>query len=234
MDFKQDLLRYGQQDAATLTEEQRLEKIDKTISSSFAWVGWLLVISFGIAYAMATGALPIPFTSTAMWASWIAGLGIIFFMGWKWQSLSYHTMAALLIAFAVLEWYWLTGVFYAYDLWSIYNVFLSAGAMFLVLSVVWYKTDIDIVRVWPILFVALIWLIVAMLVNSFILQNAQFDIWISVIWLIIFAGFIIYDMNVLKQQALMDDRRVPLLIALGLFINFINIFLFLLRLMWND
>lgn len=234
MDFKQELSQYGQQFATTLTEEQRLERIDRTISSSFAWVWALLLLSFATAYGMATNLIPIPFSTTAMWISWIAWLGLIFFMWWKWRSLSYQTIATLLIIFALLEGYWLTGIFYAYSLWSIYNVFLSAGTMFLVLAVIGYKTNIDIVRVWPILFVALIWLIVAMLVNTFLIQNTEFDLWISIIGLVIFAGFIIYDMNVLKQQALMDDRRVPLLIALGLFINFINIFLFLLRLVGND
>lgn len=234
MNFKQDLLNYGQQDWIALSEQQRLEKIDKTISSSFARVWWLLLISFATAYGIASGLLPVPFSSTSMWISWIGWLGLIFFMGWKWQSLSYSTMATLMVVFALLEWYWLTWVFYAYDLWNIYNVFLTTGAMFVALSVIWYKTNIDVARVWPVLFVALIALIVAMLVNTFLLQDSQFDVWISVIGLVIFAWFIIYDMNVLKQQALMDDRRVPLLMALWLFINFINIFLFLLRLMGND
>jgi len=75
-------------------------------------------------------------------------------------------------------------------------------------------------------------LIVGMVVNAF-WGNATFDIRLSVIGLILFAGLIIYDMNVLKQQALIDDSRIPILMSLGLFINFINIFLFLLRIFGN-
>jgi FtsH-binding integral membrane protein len=71
------------------------------------------------------------------------------------------------------------------------------------------------------------------MVANFFIASAAFDVWISVIGLVIFAWFIIYDMNVLKQQALVDDDRIPLLMSLWLFINFINIFLFLLRLMWG-
>jgi len=100
--------------------------------------------------------------------------------------------------------------------------------MFFGLAVAGYYLHIDVARVGPILLTALIVLIIGMVVNAF-RGNATFDLWLSVIGLILFAGLIIYDMNVLKQQALVNDDRITILMALGLFINFINIFLFLLR-----
>jgi len=69
-----------------------------------------------------------------------------------------------------------------------------------------------------------------MVINMF-WGNEQFNIWISIIGVVIFSGLIIYDMNVLKQQALVADERLPLLMAMSMFLNFINLFLFLLRLM---
>ena len=78
--------------------------------------------------------------------------------------------------------------------------------------------------------IGLVSLLVALLINLF-WQNQQFDIWVSVIGVVIFSGLIVYDINILKQQALVDDDRIPLLMSLGLFLNFINLFLFLLRLL---
>jgi FtsH-binding integral membrane protein len=75
----------------------------------------------------------------------------------------------------------------------------------------------------------LVALIIAMVANYFI-ASAAFDLWITIIGLVIFAGLVIYKMNVLKQEAMIDDERMPLVSAMGLFITFLNIFLFLLRL----
>ena len=121
-------------------------------------------------------------------------------------------------------------MFRTYSLGNIYQVFLAAAGFFLLLAFVGYSVKVDVSKVGPVLMVALIALIVAMVANYF-MQNPIFDIWLSVIGIVVFAGFIIYDMNILKQQALTSDNRIELLMALGLFINFINIFLFLLRLM---
>ena len=78
--------------------------------------------------------------------------------------------------------------------------------------------------------VGLIALVIAMVVNMF-RGNEQFNIWISLVGIVIFSGLIIYDLNVMKQQALVNDDRLPLLMAMSMFLNFINLFMFLLRLM---
>ncbi len=233
MNFKQELAGYWVQQTAILTEQQIKEKIDTTISNTFARLAWLLLISFWIAYAAWVWIITLPISAPLYRGSWIAWLWIIFWISMKRQSLQYNTIALLLVVFALLQWYGLSWVFMIYSLWSIYNVFLTTWIAFGVLAVIWWKTDIDITRVWPILMGALIWLIIAMVINMF-WWNAQFDIWISIIWLVIFAWFVLYDMNLIKQQALFMDNRTPLLISLWLFINFVNIFLFLLRLIWNE
>lgn len=232
MSFKEQLLQYNQSSTMYLTEQQIEHKIESTIAQTFAWMWWCLFLAFGIAYATSQGILPLPVNGPLMMWSWVAWLGVIFFMSWKWQSLSYSTLALLLILFAFLEWYWLTWVFLSYSMWNIYNVFLTTSAMFGVLAVIGYTMKINTARVGPILMAALIWLIISMVVNMF-WMNQTFDLWISVIGLVVFAWFIIYDMNILKQQALIGDKRISILMALWLLINFVNIFLFLLRLMWG-
>lgn len=232
MNFTEELLSKWRIGLAWRSETEIKSKIDQAISTTFAWMAWLLFIAFGLAYGISTWIVPIPLHWTAIMISAFGWLGLVFWISYRRQNMSYQTLAALLIGFAVLEWYWLAWIFLWYGLWAVYQAFLSATIMFAVLAFAWYYLKIDVARVGNILMIWLVALIIAMVANFFI-ANAAFDIRISVIWLVIFAWFIIYDMNVLKQQALVDDERIPLLMSLGLFINFINIFLFLLRLMWG-
>lgn len=228
--LKQQLLHHNRADALNLSEAELQARVESTIAKTFGRVGVTLLLAFGTAYSLSLGLLPIPVSPTMFWVSWIGGLGLILWMSFRWQTMSYTTLSILLLAFGLLEGYGLTGVFLAYEMGSIYQVFLTTSFLFLGLAIAGYYLHIDIAKVGPVLLVSLIALIIAMVVNMF-WANAQFDIWLSVIGLIIFAGFIIYDMNVLKQASLHGDNRIEILMALGLFINFINIFLFLLRLM---
>jgi len=62
-----------------------------------------MLVAFGIAYAGGTGLIDLPGSSSLYWMSWIAGLGIIFLMNMKRQSMSYATLAGLLLLFGVLQ-----------------------------------------------------------------------------------------------------------------------------------
>jgi len=79
---------------------------------------------------------------------------------------------------------------------------MSSTILFGVLALVGYHTKIDVARVGPVLFWSMIALIVSLLINAFVLQSSGLDMMLSVIGIVIFSGFIIYDMNILRQQAL--------------------------------
>lgn len=190
----------------------------------------MLILAFGVAFGISSGYLPIPFTMLWFRIATIWWFWLIMRVSRRWQTMSYQTLSGALIAFALLEWYWLTGVFASYGLWSIQQVFLTTSLLFIWLAAAGNYLSVDISKVGSILSVSLIALIVAMVINMF-RWNEQFNIWISIIGVVIFSGLIIYDMNVLKQQALVADERLPLLMAMSMFLNFINLFLFLLRLM---
>ena len=236
MDFKDQLLDYTHTQSATtwrmITND---ELIQQTTASTFWRVWVLLLVAFSSAYAFASGFLPIPVTSTSMLIWAIAWLWVLRYASAKRQTLSYWTLVALLFAFALLEWYTLTGIFFVYEMGSIVSVFLTTWLIFMVLAVVGRYTTINIAKTWTFLMRALIAYIVAMLVNSFLLQNWTADLVISWIGLVIFAGLMIYDMNLIRAMAPLQDKRVPVLISLWLFLNFLNIFLILLRIFgWRD
>jgi len=129
----------------------------------------------------------------------------------------------------LLQGYGLSGIFLAYNLGSVYNIFLSTSVLFLTLAVVGYTTKIDVTRVGGILSVGLIALLVGMLINLF-WANSTFSLWLNIAGVVIFSGMTIYEVANLKQMALIADERMEIMMALSLFLSFVNLFMFLLRL----
>lgn len=186
MSFKEDLLTLGHRDVLTLSDQEIQAKTDTTISKTFARMAGMLLISFGIARGISTGALPVPFSSTLYIVSAIGGLGVVLLMSRKRQTMNYQTLAGLLLLFAILEGYGLTGIFLLYNMGSIYQVFLTTSVMFLCLAVAGWHFKIDVAKVGPILMIGLVSVIVASVINMF-RQNQQFDVRVSVIGVIVFS-----------------------------------------------
>lgn len=230
MSYQEELISLGTRDAYSLSETERENRIETTMTKTFSWMAGLLLVAFWTARAISSGTLVLPFSSGLYLFSSLGWFALVLLISRRWQSMSYQTIAWLLIAFALLEWYGLSGVFAMYSLGSVQQVFLTTSILFISLVVAGKYMQVDIMKVWNILMISLVALIIASIINIF-RWNEQFNIWISLFGVVIFSGFIIYDMQVLKQQALVQDERLPLLMSLWLFLNFINIFLFLLRLM---
>lgn len=229
MSYRDLLTDLGRGDLLTLTDDQLHSKVESRFSKTFMRMGITLFIAFGLAYSMAVGLVPIPLTFAGAIISSIGGFGLIVRMQMKRQTMSYNMLAWLLIAFGVLEGYGLSGVFLAYNLGSVYNIFLSTSVLFLALALVGYTTKIDVTRVGGILSTALIALLLSMLINLF-RSNATFSLWLNIAGVVIFSGMIIYEVSSLKQMALVQDERMEIMMALSLFLSFVNLFMFLLRL----
>ncbi|MFM9044111.1 MAG: Bax inhibitor-1 family protein [bacterium] len=124
-------------------------------------------------------------------------------------------------------------IFQLYTTESVYTTFGITALMFGSLAAWGYFTDIDLTRLGPILFGALIGLILATIVNIFVASSALY--WITTYaGVIIFAGLTAYDMQKLKrisEQGVsgVEGQRLSIYGALSLYLDFINLFLFLLR-----
>ena len=124
-------------------------------------------------------------------------------------------------------------IFQLYTTESVYTTFGITALMFGSLAAWGYFTDIDLTRLGPILFGALIGLILATIVNIFFASSTLY--WITTYaGVIIFAGLTAYDMQKLKKIAEQgvsgeDGQRMSIYGALSLYLDFINLFLFLLR-----
>jgi uncharacterized protein len=220
----------------TITDSQINSKIETTFSRTFMRMGITLFIAFGLAYGIAMGIVPIKLSFMGAMIASFGGFGLIIRMQMKRQTMSYSMLAGLLMLFWVLQGYGLSGVFLAYNLGSVYNVFLSTSVLFLTLAVVWYTTKIDVSRVGGILSTALIALLVSMLINMF-WGNPTFSLWLNIAGVVIFSGMTVYEVANLKQMALVADDRMEIMMALSLFLTFVNLFRFMLSLfgvMGND
>ena len=130
MSFKEDLLTLGHREVVTMSDQEIRTKVDSAISKTFGRMAGMLLIAFGMARGISTGVLPIPFSGPLYLGSAIGGLAVIMIMSRRRQKMTYETLVALLLLFALLEGYGLTGVFLMYDLGSIYQAFLTTAIMF--------------------------------------------------------------------------------------------------------
>lgn len=229
MSYRDLLTDFGRGDLLTMTDDQLHSKVESTFSKTFMRMGITLLLAFGLAYSIAMGIVAIKLT---FWGSIIAslgGFGLIIRMQTRRQTMSYNMLAWLLMIFWLLQGYGLSGIFLAYNLGSVYNIFLSTSVLFLTLAVVGYTTKIDVTRVGWILSVGLIALLVGMLINMF-WGNNTFSLWLNIAGVVIFSGMTIYEVANLKQMALVADERMEIMMALSLFLTFVNLFMFLLRL----
>ena len=143
-------------------------------------------------------------------------------------------------AYSALTGLTLSSIFFIYSSASIFQAFVVTGGMFGAMSVYGMVTKRDLTGMGSFLFMGLIGVFIAMLVNMFVRSSAM-DFVISVIGVIVFTGLTAYDTQKLKYMGEvmpMGDaaavRRGTILGALNLYLDFLNLFLMLLRLFGNS
>jgi len=234
MTYEQQLRWQNNTQSVSIWAKKTHARVERTIARTFGRVGLTMLVAAAVAYLTASGLLSIPYSSSGAMIAWIASLAMIFGMNKIAQKVSYPVLGWFLMLFGALQGFGLTGILYAYSIDAIYQAFMWAWVMFAVLSVVWYYTKIDITKRGPILFWSMIAWFITMLLNMFLIGNGSLNVRMSLIGIVIFAGYIVYDMNILTQKAESMDKKIEILIALWLFISFMNIFQMLLSLMWRD
>lgn len=161
-------------------------------------------------------------------------LGIVFFLSFRINKLQASTAMALFLLYAGLLGLMLSSVFLAYTGASITRTFFISAASFGALSLYGYTTQRDLSPIGSFLIMGLFGLILAMIVNIF-LKSSGLDFAISAIGVLIFAGLTAWDTQKIKEMYDVNDDgtvagRKAVMGALTLYLDFINLFLFLLRL----
>jgi FtsH-binding integral membrane protein len=163
----------------------------------------------------------------------IATLGIVFFMSFRIDKLQPSTALALFMLYAGLLGLMLSSIFLAYTGASITRTFFISAASFGALSLYGYTTQRDLSPIGSFLIMGVIGLVLAMVVNMF-LKSTGLDFVISAVGVLIFAGLTAWDTQRIKEMySAQDDGTVAgrkaVMGALALYLDFINLFLFLLR-----
>ena len=165
------------------------------------------------------------------------GFGMVFFLSFKISTMNPSTATGLFLGFSALNGFSLAPILMAYTTASVTSTFLTTAGMFGAMSLYGMITKKDLTSWGSLLFMGLIGIIIAMVVNMF-LQSPGMSFAISVIGVIIFLGLTAYDTQKLKTMGEMVPegnqaaiRRASILGALTLYLDFYNLFLMLLRLM---
>lgn len=169
-----------------------------------------------------------------------AELGLVFYLGARLNRLAPATAITLFFAYSALNGVTLSLILLAYTSGSVVSAFVSTAALFGAMSIFGATTKADLTKFGTYLFMGLIGLLIALLVNLF-LRSTGFDLIISVAGVLIFTGLTAYDTQRIGRMSAMVARsgeeaaltRVSLMGALVLYLDFINLMLFILRLAGN-
>jgi uncharacterized protein len=174
------------------------------------------------------------FQSPLMWVLVLAPLGLVFALSFGINRLSAGTALMLFFVYAGLLGLSLASIFMVYTGASITRVFFISAATFGAMSLWGYTTQRDLTGMGSFMFMGLIGIIIASLVNMF-LKSSGLDWAISVLGVLIFVGLTAYDTQRIKEMySVQDDGTVAgrkaVMGALSLYLDFINLFLMMLRL----
>jgi len=217
--------------------QARQEASTVFLAKVFNWMAIGLGLTGLIAYFTAQTGLATAIVATPLFFILILGeLGMVFYLSARIDKIQPGTATGLFVGYAVLNGLTLSAVFLAYTKASIGGTFLITAGMFGAMAVYGMVTKRDLSGLGSFMFMGLIGIILASIVNIFLKSSSLY--WaISVIGVLVFVGLTAYDVQKIKnmgEQGIMEQgevaiRKGAILGALALYLDFINLFLMLLR-----
>lgn len=212
--------------------------LGKYTAKTFGWMCAGLMITFITAFLLAFSGLAItlfsiPFLSIILA---VVQIGVVISMSARINHITASAATGLFLTYSVLTGVTFSTLFYAYSLESILGVFLLTSLYFGALAAYGYNTNADLSKLGPILVSGVIFLIIASILLMFF-PIAPVDRAICLLGIVIFLGFTAYDTQKVVQQYYAYQGNSELLAkasvisALTLYLDFINLFLYLLRFM---
>jgi len=226
------------------TSDGSLSSTRTFISGVFIWMFLALTVTAITAYLFASnpeliGLLITP-NGMSMFGYFVvfAPFGFVLLMGMGFARFSSALLTLFFAIFAVLMGMSLSFVFLAYTLGSIYVTFAVTAGMFGIMAVTGYTTKTDLTKFGSIMIMGLIGIVIASIVNMF-MRSGMMDYIISFIGVLVFTGLTAYDVQKLKRigegavYGAESTKKLMIMGALTLYLDFINLFLFLLRFLGN-
>ncbi len=209
--------------------------VSKVMSRVFLKMFLALLVTAATSLFVAVDGSFMQFIAYNRWAMWVlvfAELGLVLGLSGAINKISTGVATLLFYAFAVLNGLMLSTIFYVYTPGSIFQTFLITSGVFGAMAVYGYTTKTDLTKFGSFLVMALFGLIICTVVNIF-LASSTFDWIISFAGVAIFIGLTAWDTQKIKTMIAYDGGantgKIATLGALSLYLDFINLFLYLLR-----
>lgn len=203
----------------------------------YLWMTMALVITGFTAFYVAhseTLMMAIFTNQILFWGLLIAELGLVIGLSAAINKLSLTVATLMFVLYSVINGATMSFIFLAYTASSITNVFFITAGTFAAMALFGYFTKTDLTSMGKILMMALIGVIIASVVNIFT-KSEGLSIILNYVGVLVFVGLTAYDTQKIKQMMLMapdageGSQKMALLGALSLYLDFINLFLYLLR-----
>ena len=233
-------MNYNEIDLRGLTADQQLtmsQAFPVLMRKVYVWMTLALAITGFTAYAVANspGILQTIYTNQILfWGLIIGEFALVFGVSAAINKLSLTTATLMFILYSVINGALLSYIFLYYTASSVATVFFITAGTFAAMAIVGYTTKTDLSSMGKILFMALIGLIIATIVNIFIKSDGLTMI-LSYVGVLIFVGLTAWDSQKINQMLLQAPdagegaQKLALLGALTLYLDFINLFIYLLR-----
>jgi len=230
--------RYDRASAQNLpTATASAERVSAFLRAVYGWMCVGLAITATVAYTISSSPALVGSLVSNHWlfiGLFIAQLGLVFFLSARVERLAPGTATLLFIMYAALTGVTFSVILLAYTGASIATTFMVTAGMFGALALYGTTTSRSLAGVGQFFFMGLIGLVLASIVGMF-WRNQALEFLISVVGVLVFTGLTAWDAQRLKQMATqLPDSQLgsyAILGALSLYLNFINLFLFLLRFM---
>lgn len=223
----------GDQRQASIEAEQA-----RFITKVYGWMSIGLALTGTVAYFVASSPILLQMifgNRLVFWGLIIGELLMVGYLAAAVTRMSAATATLMYLLYAVLNGLTLSLIFIRYTGASVMGTFLITGGTFAAMSIYGYFTKQDLTRAGNLLFMALIGLVIASVVNIFFRNPIMYWI-ITYAGILIFVGLTAYDtqkikeMNIIGNEGTEEDHKEAIMGALTLYLDFINLFLYLLRL----
>ena len=208
------------------------------LRSVFGWMSIGLIATALTSYLVITNisSMPILFSPIIFFGLMLAELGVVVFLSARVNKLEASTASGLFLFYSVLNGITLTPIAFVYTSASIASTFFIAAGTFAGMAFIGSVTKRNLDSLGSFLMMGVFGLFLALLVNMFFKSSAA-EFVLSIIGVLVFVGFTAYDTSKIKQlgstvsDGTDDFKRVAIIGALKLYLDFINLFIFLLRLL---
>lgn len=222
-------------DQSGYLSSERVNTASDLIRRVYGWMTIALGITGVTSYIVAGNLTIQNLLLTNAWFSWgllLLQLGMVIYLSARVMKMSLNTASVMFVLYSFVTGIVFSLLFTMYTKESLATTFFITGALFGVMSLYGWTTKRDLTSMGSILFMGLIGIIIASVVNIFLKSTMLY--WITTyVGVFIFIGLVVYDTQKLKQLAGMADSesrsKLAIIGALSLYLDFINLFLMLLR-----